>query len=129
MRSVVAGASPVFTVLAGLTTGPLTAGLVATGVGLGARFPRFNVNNAAKIVTGLGGLLYMFCGLALLTSVLLLAIWPTLVLTTQGQLLTSGWGWLALLVTSVAVVALPLFAGAWALSLGARHLECHGIHA
>ncbi|MEX1363753.1 MAG: hypothetical protein AB1Z98_11535, partial [Nannocystaceae bacterium] len=110
---------------------PLTAGLCGLALGLGARFPRFHIDNAAKIATGLGGVLYMFGGLALLLTVVMLAVAPTLGIAQWAQHgyapsgLRMGLGMLA----GVAAVGLPLLVGSLAIRRGARHLEQHGINA
>lgn len=111
---------------------PMATGMVGLALGLGARFPRFHVDNAAKIATGVGGVLYMMIGLVLLVIDVLLAVPPTVVLAQYlehrgylpGGMRTAG------AVTSGALaIALPVFAGWLALRIGARHLERHGLAA
>lgn len=131
ITSVWLGSGPLLTAVAVLTVVPLTTGLTGLALGLGARFPRFHIDNAAKIATGLGGVLYMFSGLALLMAVVLLAAPPTLGLwqwVEHGYLPTGGMRWLAAL-AGVAALALPLAVGRVAVHIGARHLETHGIDA
>jgi ABC-2 type transport system permease protein len=43
----------------------LTAAVTGLGVGLGAAYPRFKVENVARIPTGYGGMIYMVLGMAL----------------------------------------------------------------
>lgn len=57
--------------------GILVVSLSGLGVGLGAMFPRFHIDNAAKIATGVGGILYMFLAIGLTMLVIILDAWPT----------------------------------------------------
>lgn len=129
--SVWLGSGVLLTAAAVLTVVPLTVGLSGLALGLGARFPRFHVDNAAKIATGLGGVLYMLGGLLLLVVVVLLAVAPTLGLVQwveHGYLPSPAQRWLGAL-AAVAAVGLPLAVGRVAVRVGARHLEAHGIDA
>lgn len=125
------GSGLVLTVAAIVSVVPLVVGLVGLALGLGARFPRFEIDNAAKIATGLGGVLYMFIGLALLVAVVLCAVPATLGLTQwieHGYVASS-----TRVVQGIALgllsVALPLGAGTIAVRVGAAHLEREGIGA
>ncbi len=125
------GSGIMLTMAAVLTVVPLTIGLSGLALGLGARFPRFHIDNAAKIATGLGGVLYMFSGLALLTAVVLLAVAPTLGVAQwveHGYLPGGMRRWLAMAAGGFALV-LPLVVGRIAVGVGARHLEEHGLNA
>ncbi|MDR2443538.1 MAG: hypothetical protein LBE31_08475 [Deltaproteobacteria bacterium] len=52
-------ADPVMSLTAFILTVILTPGLCSLGVGLGARFPRFETENLAQVPTGYGGLIFM----------------------------------------------------------------------
>lgn len=123
------GSGTVRTIAAACTVTPLTIGLSGLALGLGARYPRFNIDNAAKIATGFGGVLYMFIGLFLLIAVVLAAAMPTLWLARfveHGDLPTPGR--LVLAVTlAIAAIALPLAAGRIAVALGADHLQTRAL--
>ena len=47
-------------------------------MGLGASYPRFKIDNAAKIATGFGGVLYMILGVFTLIAVITAAAVPTM---------------------------------------------------
>jgi len=117
--------STVLAVAAVVTITPLIDGLVGLGIGLGARYPRFDADNAAKIATGLGGVLFMILGAALLVVVVVAAIGPTVA---ASRMLISGWvpswrtGLLLVMATAIAWVV-PVAAGRWAVRIGAAHLE------
>jgi ABC-2 type transport system permease protein len=54
----------------------LTAGIVGLGIGLGAAYPRFSVENAAKIATGYGAILYMVLAMGFIALCVFLEAWP-----------------------------------------------------
>lgn len=125
------GSGLILTVTAGLTVVPLVVGLTGLALGLGARFPRFAIDNAAKIATGFGGMLYMMTGLVLLIGVIALAVAPTL--TLQHWLAHDYAAGPARIAGSIAAAIgaclLPLWAGRRAVRLGAAHLERQGLNA
>ena len=63
--------------------GLLVVTIAGLGVGLGALFPRFHIDNAAKIATGVGGVLFMFIALTLTLVVIALDAYPTYFLMLQ----------------------------------------------
>ncbi len=109
-----------------ITVTPAVFGLVCLGVGLGARYPRFRIDNATAIATGVGGVVFMLTGAFVLVIVVGLSIYPT---ATFMHCIDHGhWprsfqsGFLATLSLFAAIV-FPLLVGAWSLRSGARHLE------
>lgn len=103
----------------------LVLGLSGLGVGIGAMYPRFDGDNASKVATSFGGMLYMMLALALVVAVLAMMAPPTWVLT---QLLAGidPWmlkrrPWLPVL-CAAGVFVVPLAVGYGALKLGARKL-------
>jgi ABC-2 type transport system permease protein len=54
----------------------LTAGIVGLGIGIGAIFPRFFVENVAKIATGYGAILYMILAMGFIALAVFLEAWP-----------------------------------------------------
>jgi len=54
----------------------LTAGIVGLGIGLGAIYPRFFVENVAKIATGYGAILYMILAMGFIALAVFLEAWP-----------------------------------------------------
>jgi ABC-2 type transport system permease protein len=69
-------AAPVMAVTAFTLTLLLTPGLCALGVGLGARFPRFETENLAQVPTGYGGLIFMVSASLSLLLIIGLSAWP-----------------------------------------------------
>jgi ABC-2 type transport system permease protein len=56
----------------------LTPGLCSLGVGLGARFPRFETENLAQVPTGYGGLIFMVSSSLSLLVLIALTAWPVM---------------------------------------------------
>ncbi len=54
----------------------LTLAIVALGTGMGAVYPRFEVENPAQISTGIGGVLYMISSLAVIGVTIALLVRP-----------------------------------------------------
>lgn len=103
----------------------LTVGIVGLGIGLGALYPRFSVENAAKIATGYGAILYMILAMGFIALVVLLEAWPVnaLFLSFFAGIEIHPWRWVLIVgclglvaLLSLAVCLLPM---RW----GARHLE------
>ncbi len=74
------GANHSTTFLACVVVFTLTFAIVALGTGMGAIFPRFEVENPAHIPTGIGGIFYMIASLGLIGATLLLLARPVHIL-------------------------------------------------
>jgi len=87
----------------------LTIGVVALGVGMGAMFPRFHVENVTQVSTGFGGIVYMIVCMVFIGVVVLLEASPVYMLLMQetGMRTISplGWLWVWLSFSLVAVIA------------------------
>ena len=104
----------------------VTVGIAGLGTGLGAIYPRFQIENAARISAGYGGVVYMILAMGLVLAVLLLEAYPTwwlhrwLVMgrrePSARQLLACGALLTAVPVTCALAAWLPM-------RLGARRLE------
>ncbi len=74
----------------------LTLAIVALGTGMGAIYPRFEVENPAQISTGIGGVLYMIASLAIIGTTIGLLVRPVhhlLMASIHQTALTAGqWG-------------------------------------
>jgi ABC-2 type transport system permease protein len=125
------GSGWVLTLIAAATVVPLVVGLSGLALGLGARFPRFAIDNAAKIATGFGGMLYMLSGLVLLMVVIGLAVAPTLALAQwiEHDYAVTPLRAAASVAAALGAMTLPLWAGRRAVLRGAAHLEREGLHA
>lgn len=106
--------------------GVLVMAVAGLGIGLGAMFPRFHIDNAAKIATGVGGVLFMFLALSMTMVVISLDAYPTYYLLLRAQsarmLLPSGF-WLKS-VGLWALIAVGSLGTAWgAIRMGAARLS------
>lgn len=68
--------TPFMKILSSVTVFFMTFGIVALGVGLGAVYPRFKVENAAQVVSGFGGVIYMILSMIFVGAVVILEAWP-----------------------------------------------------
>jgi ABC-2 type transport system permease protein len=98
----------------------MTFGITALGVGLGAVFPRFKVENAAQIPTGFGGIVYMLLTMIFIGVVVTLEAWPVyriFTAQTMGKHISpSGWfgigfSFVLVLVINIAALFLPMEEG------------------
>ena len=55
----------------------ITIAIVSMGIGIGAIYPRFQVEDVAQIHSGFGGLIYMIICVTFIGLVILLEAWPT----------------------------------------------------
>ena len=98
----------------------MTFGIVGLGVGLGAIYPRFQVENVAQISTGFGGIIYMIYCLLFVGSIVVLEAWPVylLFMAHLGYRAISPWQWCGifltfalLLILNVLAVVIPMASG------------------
>ncbi|HUU28211.1 MAG TPA: hypothetical protein VM123_10400 [archaeon] len=108
VSSRILNSDPTTTLLACLVVFTLTFSIVGLGTGMGAIYPRFEVENPAQIPTGLGGILYMIASLGLIGVTMLLLAKPVhLLLLTHVRHIppTSGqWTQICAFFTLIAVV-------------------------
>jgi ABC-2 type transport system permease protein len=123
------GSGWLLTTLAAVTLTPMTIGLFGLALGLGARHPRFGIDNAAKIATGIGGVLYMMSGLAMLLACVIGSALPTLTLSwwmerglepTPGRVAASA-------ALTLVVLLGPLWLGRRSVLRGAKQLRARGL--
>lgn len=77
-------ATTFITVLSTVTIGLMTFGITSLGIGLGAYFPRFHVENVSQITTGFGGLIYMIFAIAFIGIVVILEARPVYIIFMSG---------------------------------------------
>jgi len=71
--------TPFMMILGAITVFFMVFGIVGLAVGIGAIFPRFHVDNPARIATGFGGFLYMLTSLLFVGLTVALEGYPTYV--------------------------------------------------
>jgi ABC-2 type transport system permease protein len=117
--------SPVVWYAGVVTIALMTFAICGLGVGLGARFPRFMVENPAKVATTFGGVIYMITAMTVIGMVVMLEAWPTYVYFMagfKGQGITSAQTvWIAgNLLVALAILAAALF---YPMRVGLKWLE------
>jgi ABC-2 type transport system permease protein len=80
LTNVLLEVSPFIMVLSVSTMLLLVPGIVALGVGLGARYPDFRSENVAKAATGFGGLVFMIISALFVAAVIVLEAGPVYIL-------------------------------------------------
>lgn len=112
-----------------VTVSFVACGVCGLGMGLGAAYPRFRVENPAKIASGFGGVVYMILAMVLVFAVLCLEFYPMYLFyhgvvsgqmqVTARQLLIGG-------SLGLSSILLCLVATLWPIRLGARRLRDWG---
>jgi len=69
-------ATPFMMWLSAITMGCMIFGITSLGVGFGAYFPRFKVENVSQIATGFGGMIYMITAVSFIGLVVMLEARP-----------------------------------------------------
>ncbi|HBL18314.1 MAG TPA: hypothetical protein DD417_16565 [Elusimicrobia bacterium] len=97
--------------------------LAGMGVGFGAIFPRFHVENIHQIESSAGGFVYMACALAYVGATVAAEAWPVQMHFQErlGRLHAWDWRYAGLSVALLAVINLVAFVVPWV--LGRRCLQ------
>jgi ABC-2 type transport system permease protein len=95
-------------VLSAVTMFFMTLGIVSLGIGVGAVYPRFRVENAAQIASGFGGFFYMILSLIFIGGVVVLEAWPVYTLFMAGfqHRALASWQWTGIVLSFAGVAVL-----------------------
>lgn len=119
VSNIMIGAPWTLSVLGAVAMGITSAGIAGLAVGLGAAFPRFEVNNAARIASGFGGVLYMFLSVVLVV-ISAASVWgPGFALVASPD--EAGPSWIAVL-GGGSLILVPLLSGWKAMREGSKRL-------
>ncbi|NWF57558.1 MAG: hypothetical protein HXY45_22490, partial [Syntrophaceae bacterium] len=77
-------ATPFLMILSALTIFFMTFGIVGLAVGLGALYPRFKLENAARMAWGFGGAFFMILSMTFIGALVALEAWPVYALFMAG---------------------------------------------
>jgi ABC-2 type transport system permease protein len=117
--------SPVVWYVGVATMFGMSFAICGMGVGLGARFPRFNAENPAKVATSFGGVIYMIIAMTVIGFIVLMEATPTYIYFhagMKGMALTSGE--LAYIAASFALVMAAMTAATvWPMKIGLKWIE------
>jgi ABC-2 type transport system permease protein len=118
------GAGPFLMAVAAGTALFLSLGIAGIAIGMGAMFPDFKVDNAARAASGPAGVLFMVVSLSLVFAVIAIEAYPVYVVLAsevKGVAITAS-EWVSISALFVAAMALCLHALNWPLRLGAKKL-------
>jgi ABC-2 type transport system permease protein len=103
----------------------LTAGIVGLGIGLGAVYPQFTVENVAKIATGYGAILYMILAMGFIALAVSLEAWPVNVIFMSyfAGIRIEASRWVLVVGALTLVAVLSLVACVLPMQWGVRSLE------
>ena len=118
------GAGPFLMVVAGGTAFFLALGISGIAVGMGASFPDFKVDTAARAASGPAGVLFMVVSLCLVFAVIAIEAYPVYVVLASGvkeRAITQGqWGGIAACFAGAALLC--IHALRWPMQVGAKRL-------
>ena len=103
----------------------LTCGIVGLGVGVGALYPQFRLENTARMAWGLGGAVYMIVSMIFIGAVVVLEAWPvyTLFMAKVHHRSISSLEWAGILASFAGVALLIAIATVGPVKLGLKKLE------
>ena len=102
----------------------MSLGIAGIAVGMGAMFPDFKVDNAARAAAGPQGVLFMVVSLSLVFAVIAIEAYPVYIVLAsevKEQAITPN-QWVSIVALFVAAITLCLHALMWPMRLGAKRL-------
>ncbi len=118
------GAGPFLMAVASSTAFFLALGISGIAIGMGASFPDFKVDNAARAAAGPAGVLFMVVSLCLVFAVIAIEAYPVYVILASDvkeRAITQG-QWVGVAVCFSSAAMLCLTALLWPVKIGARRL-------
>jgi len=117
--------TPFMMVLSSATLFFMTFGIVGLGVGMGALYPRFKVENASQIASGFGGAFYMILSMTFIGAVVTLEAWPvyTLFMAELHHRTLSLWEWAGIFLSFSGVAILNALAVVLPMRLGLKNIS------
>jgi ABC-2 type transport system permease protein len=117
--------TPLMMAISSVTILFLTCGIVGLGVGVGALYPQFRLENTARMAWGLGGAVYMIVSMIFIGVVVLLEAWPvyTLFMARVHHHSISPLQWAGIMASFGGVAVLIAVATLGPIRLGLKKLE------
>jgi len=117
--------SPLVSCVSMLTILVMSFAVVGMALGFGALYPRFFIENPAKIAVGFGGALYMIVALVMIFAVVVIEAYPTFVYLESSFTgkPVSPWALSSAIAAGALVLAISLFGFLAPIRAGIRHLE------
>jgi len=116
---------PMMMWLSTITLAGMTFGIVALGLAVGAAYPKFDADNAAKVAAGVGGVVYMILCMSFIGLVVVLEAWPVYALF-MGRLHEQpldAWAWVSIAGSLGMAAALVVSVFVGSVRYGLRQLE------
>lgn len=100
-------------------------GITAMGVGLGAAYPNFRLDNMAQVATGFGGMLFMILCMGFIGSIIILEASPvyTIFMARLSGKAIPLVRWIWIILSFALVVSINLLAVFWPMRLGLERLS------
>jgi ABC-2 type transport system permease protein len=119
--------TPLMMVLSTVTIGLMVFGIVALGIGFGARHPRFRHENIGQVATGFGGFLYMVVSSLFIGLVIILEAGPVYILFMAGvrDRVVSPMEWLFIILSFAAVLMINWTAVFRPMKIGLKALQAY----
>jgi ABC-2 type transport system permease protein len=99
--------------LSSLTLAGMTFCIASLGLSVGATYPKFDADNAARIAAGPGGLVYMILCMSFIGAIVILEAWPVYVIfmsRLRGTAIGSlAWAGITASMAAVVVLAVVVF--------------------
>ncbi len=102
----------------------MSFGIAGIAVGMGAMFPDFKVDNAARAASGPQGVLFMVVSLSLVFAVIAIEAYPVYIVLASDvkeRAITTN-QWVSIVALFIAAITLCLHALTWPMKLGAKRL-------
>lgn len=116
--------TPFMMVLSSVTLFFMTFGIVGLGVGTGALYPRFKVENVAQIASGFGGAFFMILSMVFIGAIVILEAWPvyTIFMAELNHRALSFGQWAGIVLSFSGVAALNATAVIVPMRLGVKSI-------
>jgi ABC-2 type transport system permease protein len=103
----------------------ITISIVSMGIGIGAVYPRFRVEDVAQIHSGFGGLIYMIICVTFIGLIILLEAWPTylIFMARMGRYSLGLVQWIEIILCLCLTVSLILVAIILPIKMGLARLS------
>jgi ABC-2 type transport system permease protein len=117
--------TPFMMILSSVTLFFMTFGIVALGVGIGALYPRFKVENTAQIASGFGAVIYMILSMIFIGAIVILEAWPvyTLCMAEFHHRVLSFFQWASIVLCFLGVAILNGIAVIVPMRLGIKNIS------
>jgi len=121
--------TPFMMALSAATIFFMAFGITGLGIGLGAIYPRFRVENVSQIATGFGGIIYMIYALLFVGSIVILEAWPVylLFMARLGYRAIGPWQWGGIGLAFALILILNAIAVLIPMNMGQKRLSQYEI--